>query len=190
MHNLFGGVLALFCLVIFTPGALFAADTKTDPEADTTTGGQAPSQYQELTWDDLMPEGWEPPYYELVDEFSDPVAHSAQAFQAQAPAPLVDSLEGKKMRLPGYVIPVKFDEQGVSEFLLVPYVGACIHVPPPPENQIVYVSLAKPLDSNDLWAPVWVNGTMSLAKAETQYATAGYQIKNARTEVYVFEGTY
>lgn len=150
----------------------------------------AGANYHTLTWDELMPEGWEPPYYEVVDEFSDPVAHAAQTFKAQAPAPLVESLEGMSLRLPGYVIPVKFDDQGVSEFLLVPYVGACIHVPPPPENQIVYVSLKQPLATEDLWTPVWVSGTMTLAKAETQYATAGYQINDAQTEIYVFDGEY
>lgn len=135
--------------------------------------------YREVTWDDLMPEGWMPPEMsEEHDPFSNP--------QPSEPAPVVPALNAKKIRIPGYVIPLKFDQDAVTEFLLVPFVGACIHVPPPPENQMVYVKLKQPLVSEELWAPVWVSGTMRTEASLTQYATAGYRINDAITEPYEY----
>jgi len=72
-----------------------------------------------------------------------------------------DRLDGQLIRLPGYVLPLEFEGTNVTEFLLVPYVGACIHVPPPPPNQIVYVTVSEAFESEGLFAPVWVTGTLS-----------------------------
>ena len=70
-------------------------------------------------------------------------------------------LDGRQVRLPGYVLPLEFDGDKVTEFLLVPYVGACIHVPPPPPNQMVHVRPAEAFVSEGMFAPVWVEGRMS-----------------------------
>lgn len=155
----------------------------------TTEKNELGNAFQEITWDDLMPPGWEPSYADEFDEFGGGYGgdHTLPA-PKQEPAPVVAKLNNQKLRLPGYVIPVKFAENGVSEFLLVPYVGACIHVPPPPENQIVYVSLKEPTKKDQLWAPVWVNGTMTTQAHTTQYASTGYFMKDAVTEVYEFTG--
>ena len=69
-------------------------------------------------------------------------------------------LDGALVRMPGYALPLEFDGTGVTEFLLVPYVGACIHTPPPPANQVVVVRLEKPYVIDDLYAAVWVTGRM------------------------------
>ena len=74
---------------------------------------------------------------------------------------LVDSLDGKPIRMPGYLLPLNFSPDGQNEFLLVPYLGACIHVPPPPPNQIVFVQTAEPFVVRGLYTPVWVTGQMS-----------------------------
>ena len=71
---------------------------------------------------------------------------------------LVSELDGHIIKLPGYVLPLDFDGILVKSFLLVPYVGACIHVPPPPPNQIVHVEAEKRFVSEKLFAPVWVTG--------------------------------
>jgi len=102
------------------------------------------------------------------------------------PAPVVDALSGEKLKIPGYVIPIKYDGTTIEEFLLVPYMGACIHVPPPPENQMVYVVLKEPLVSSGLWEPVWVSGEMKIELSETQYATAGYRMVQATIEPYEY----
>jgi uncharacterized protein len=70
-------------------------------------------------------------------------------------------LNGQIVRLPGYLLPLEFSGKKVSEFLLVPWVGACIHTPPPPPNQIVHVKPEKPVEMSGMFAPVWVTGPMT-----------------------------
>ena len=70
-------------------------------------------------------------------------------------------LNGQNVRLPGYLLPLEFSGKQVSEFLLVPWVGACIHTPPPPPNQIVHVKPEKPIEMSGMFAPVWVTGQMT-----------------------------
>ena len=67
------------------------------------------------------------------------------------------SLEDKEVKLPGYVIPLEYYGREINTFLLVPYIGACIHVPPPPPNQIVYVDSKKPWDAIEWWEPVYLS---------------------------------
>jgi hypothetical protein len=76
------------------------------------------------------------------------------------------TLDGQIVRIPGYLLPLEFSGKQVSEFLLVPWVGACIHTPPPPPNQIVHVKTDKPFEFGGLFAPVWVTGRMSTAAAK------------------------
>lgn len=101
-------------------------------------------------------------------------------------------LDGKAIKIPGYLLPLAFDEAGVREFLLVPYVGACIHTPPPPRNQIIFIHAATPFKVNGLYMPVWVSGRMSTkpVKNELSYVDgrrqieAGYSIRDARIANY------
>ena len=81
---------------------------------------------------------------------------------ARRNASVVGDLEGQLVRLPGYVLPLEFSEVGVKEFLLVPYIGACIHVPPPPPNQMVFVRLDETFAADGLYRPVWVTGRMKV----------------------------
>ncbi len=71
-----------------------------------------------------------------------------------------EDLDGQKIRMPGYLLPLDITEGEVVEFLLVPWVGACIHTPPPPPNQIVYVQASTPWKVQGQWEPVFVEGTM------------------------------
>lgn len=74
-------------------------------------------------------------------------------------------LNGKNIRLPGYLLPLEFADKKVTEFLLVPWIGACIHTPPPPPNQIVHVKLKNGFDIGDeVFTAVWVNGLMKTEK--------------------------
>ena len=77
---------------------------------------------------------------------------------------VVEDLNGKQVRLPGYILPLEMSGSRVTEFLLVPYVGACIHVPPPPPNQIVFVKTGtkKGYANAQLYDPVWVTGVISV----------------------------
>jgi hypothetical protein len=75
---------------------------------------------------------------------------------------VVGELDGTTIRMPGFVLPIEYDGTKVTEFLLVPWVGACIHTPPPPANQIVHVVVDEgaALESKGMFAPVWVTGDM------------------------------
>ena len=77
-----------------------------------------------------------------------------------------EALDDKLVRIPGYLLPLEFKDKKVTEFLLVPWVGACIHTPPPPPNQIVHVKLDKGFDIGDeMFTAVWVNGVMKTEDA-------------------------
>lgn len=93
--------------------------------------------------------------------------------------------DGKRVRIPGFVVPLEDKEDKVSEFLLVPYVGACIHTPPPPPNQIVHVRTAdqKPVSVN-VTDPVWVLGELRIAPVKSQYGDVSFQLKALSVEPY------
>lgn len=79
-----------------------------------------------------------------------------------------EELDGKPVRIPGFLLPLEFDGDRVTEFFLVPYVGACIHTPPPPPNQIVYVRTEQGfIPEGGLYAPVWVNGLLKNERGES-----------------------
>jgi hypothetical protein len=73
---------------------------------------------------------------------------------------VVDTLDELYVRMIGYLLPLDFDGKNGVEFLLVPWVGACIHTPPPPQNQIVFIKFDKGFETSSLFAPVWVEGTL------------------------------
>lgn len=105
---------------------------------------------------------------------------------------VVGDLDGQLVRLPGYVLPLEFTEGGVTEFLLVPYVGACIHVPPPPPNQMVFVRLTDAYEAEYLYEPVWIVGRMTVERTDTLLSfvdgenrvAAGYALDGLKIEPY------
>jgi hypothetical protein len=100
----------------------------------------------------------------------------------EAPAPVVGALDGRRVRIGGYVVSLDFEATKVKEFLLVPFVGACIHVPPPPANQIVYVKSDKGFEVSGMFEPVWVTGTLKVSAAFTGLAEAGYSLQAETVE--------
>ncbi|MBG5168512.1 DUF3299 domain-containing protein [Pseudomonas aeruginosa] len=99
-------------------------------------------------------------------------------------AKTVASLDGKAIRLGGYPVPLENDAKGrVTEFFLVPYPGACIHVPPPPPNQIVLVRYPQGLKLTDIYTPLWVSGTLKIEQVSNDLADAAYAIDKARVKV-------
>jgi hypothetical protein len=110
-----------------------------------------------------------------------------EQFQAVNPA-----LEGQIVRLPGYMLPLEITGKKVSEFLLVPWVGACVHTPPPPPNQIVHVMADSPFEMTGMFVPVWVTGRMSTAASKkslfmvdgTSEIDIGYTLRASRVEMY------
>jgi hypothetical protein len=103
-----------------------------------------------------------------------------------------EELDGQVIRMPGYLLPLEFSGKEVTEFLLVPYVGACIHSPPPPPNQIVHVKPEKPVANLQVFAPIWVTGKLSTTAAKKSLSLVdgaadidvGYALKASSVEPY------
>ena len=100
-------------------------------------------------------------------------------------AGVVEELHGTRVALPGFIVPLELAGQGkVTEFLLVPYYGACIHYPPPPPNQIVYVVLPKPVEIGSIWVPVWVAGEIRVGARPSEKGNASYTMMAEHMEDY------
>lgn len=108
---------------------------------------------------------------------------SAPSQQSSGPAPVVTALDGERVHIGGYVVPLDFDSTKVKEFLLVPFVGACIHVPPPPANQIIYVKPSQPFEIKATFDPVYVTGKITVAPTFTGLAETGYTIDAEKVEL-------
>lgn len=147
---------------------------------------------RELTWTELIPPGAPPeipdmqPIHDL-SKLASGLAEAAPAVkQKMRNAPVVQALDGKRIRMPGYIVPLDVNEQGrTTDFLLVPYFGACIHVPPPPSNQIVHVTSKVGVKVDDLYQPFWIEGPMQVQPTESELANAGYQIDASK--IYPYE---
>lgn len=141
---------------------------------------------QEITWDDLIPPGV--PYSEIIGEGEMDLENDTwnPIYDANA-TKLNETLNGAVIRMPGYIVPLDMSSDGVRTFLLVPYVGACIHVPPPPANQLVFVTARKPWPSDKLWDPVWVTGEMRTQLQTTDLAETGYALAADLIEIYEWE---
>ena len=107
---------------------------------------------------------------------------SAPARSNAPPAPVVQELSGKRVHIGGYVVPLSFEATRVTDFLLVPFVGACIHVPPPPANQIIYVKVDQGFDVKGTFDPVWVTGVLKVTPTFTGLADAGYSLEAEKVE--------
>ncbi len=143
-------------------------------------------QPRTIMWDALVPDGWIAPPPPAYDPFFDDDPTAPPAAQAHADAPIVAELDGAHVRLPGYIVPLELDGQLLLEFLMVPYLGACIHVPPPPANQVVHVTLDEPLELTSIYEPFWVTGVLSARRVDSQLATAGYTMRAERIDKYTY----
>jgi hypothetical protein len=127
---------------------------------------------------------------ERAVEAGDPVTLDWKAMAAlnyktgEMPASL-RKLNGVVVRIPGFMVPLEDTETRVSEFLLVPYFGACIHVPPPPPNQMAHVLMqrSQAVDVN-LWDPIWIVGKLKIENVESPYGMVGFQVTGERIMPY------
>lgn len=151
-----------------------------EPAADEAADGQ---RARTLIWDDLIPRDYDPAVIlEGIDldtlADNDPRADQllADLKAAWSTAPAVAALDGQHIRIPGFVVPLEGDAEQVTELLLVPYFGACIHVPPPPANQIIHVFPNSPVGHDILKEAVWIEGIMHTERSETRSGSAGYRL--------------
>jgi uncharacterized protein len=144
----------------------------------------APAGYKEIPWDALVPADWNPAkefaglnFATMSDADPRAIAALEKLRAAWDNAPVVPSLNGTRVRIPGFLVPLESQQGMVREFLLVPYFGACIHTPPPPANQIIHVFPAKPYKTEQGMDAVWVSGIMETTRTDTGLGVAGYRIK-------------
>ena len=149
----------------------------------------APAAFREITWDDLIPTDWKPEAFLAdlkLDELQDADPRASEAMQRMREewdrAPVVERLAS--VRIPGFVVPLETDGEQIREFLLVPYFGACVHVPPPPANQLIHVIPDKPVPAGWNMLPVWVEGVMAVGRVDSEMGVAGYQLRGIKVEEY------
>lgn len=183
----FRGVVCVFaaCLVA---GTAFAAPAV---KAEAPAAKTAPGAFRELKWEDMVPKGWDP-YRDFKSRNlaglsdRDPRANDLLRDMRAAwdQAPIVDALQGAAVKLPGYVVPLEELRGELKEFLLVPYFGACIHTPPPPANQVVFVVAPKGVKFRAM-DTVWVSGRLQTTRQESMMGASGYRMEAAIVEAYV-----
>jgi uncharacterized protein len=154
--------------------------------------GAAPP-YRELKWEDLVPADWDPlkDFKDLdgigVLSDNDPRAQALydRLREIWDAAPTVPAMNGQRVRLPGFIVPLDGDAGGLASFLLVPYFGACIHTPPPPANQIVHVVPARPVRGFRSMDAVWVQGVLSTERSDSGMGVSSYRLQASGIERYV-----
>lgn len=124
----------------------------------------------------LIPDVSEDGYIHIEWDSLMPASYGAGEPQNASSADLVQELIGKKVSIPGFVVALDVDGDKIFKFLFVPYMGACIHVPPPPPNQLIYAEIEEGLVMEEQWAPVELYGTLGAELVETGLGAAGYTL--------------
>ena len=140
-----------------------------------TYPAHASGKPRDILWEDLIPAASAP----------QPADKSTSLFDNSGPPPeqsmagsdVVRELAGTRIRIPGYIIPLDYNGEGVNELILVPYVGACIHVPPPPPNQLILVRIAQSYNPREMFEPVYVSGVLGILEEQTDLAEVGYSLE-------------
>lgn len=163
------------------------------------------TDFQEIEWTDLIPESdlealLNPPEYimqiedgSVEDRISSTIqnalapkgAEESIYEQALISTNIIESMDGKDISIPGFIVPVEFGEgQTVTKFFLVPFFGACLHLPPPPPNQIIYVEVKEGVELQALYDPVVASGKLSVELFEDQIATSAYTMQLDSLAIY------
>ena len=188
----------LWMLSILVAGANAADDSDDSVSNDTDN-----LIFETIEWPDLMPPEvlailLNPPEYiaeiedgsaedQISSQMKSAVNQSEEDAYQQAlvSTDVNENLDGAMIRIPGFVVPLEFDEeQTISQFFLVPYFGACLHMPPPPPNQIILVNAPKGIQMSALYDPFWIEGQLSTSFQENDMATSAYAMRLQRIESY------
>ena len=183
--------MRFFCISIILSSILVLSgcgqdDVKKKHNADNEVISQ--DQIRELSWDDLVPKDYW--FEEIIKEYEDidNIADDDPRVEEMLKrikdigkkAPVVKSLDGEKIKIAGFVVPIDLERKKINEFLLVPYYGACIHVPPPPANQTIHVLAHDEMTADgQLFYPVWVSGTITISNFSSSIGDSGYRLEDA-----------
>tara|TARA_Y200000002_G_C22682309_1_gene664604 strand:- start:687 stop:1268 length:582 start_codon:yes stop_codon:yes gene_type:complete len=153
------------------------------------------ADYEEIDWVALMPEDDlsallnRPEFLndiadgsaaDSIDDFASRQLEDEQAQryqQALVSTRVIEAFDGKAIRIPGFIVPLEQnDEQKATAFFVVPYFGACLHMPPPPPNQILYVEYKEGIAVENLYDPYWFEGTVKIDNHESALGTSSYSL--------------
>ena len=153
------------------------------------------ADYEEIDWVALMPEDDlsallnRPEFLndiadgsaaDSIDDFASKQLEDEQAQryqQALVSTRVIEAFDGKAIRIPGFIVPLEQnDEQKATAFFVVPYFGACLHMPPPPPNQILYVEYKEGIAVENLYDPYWFEGTVKIDNHESALGTSAYSL--------------
>lgn len=162
-----------------------------------------------INWVDLLPQADfdalsnPPEYINEIDDgsFEDQISNQLQQAltlsaddayqQALISTAVVPEMDGQHIRLPGFIVPLDFNgEQRTTHFFIVPYFGACIHLPPPPPNQIIYGEYPGGVEIADIYNAYWVTGTLHTTLTKNDTATSAYSLTVTGIEIYEDDGEY
>ncbi len=202
-------------LVAALVGACAESDENTEPDKvaapppeTTSPSPQEPETaevvYRDVAWEDLIPGEdldalLNPPEYldtiaegsagdRIPGELESPERTGAESRYQQAltSTRIKPEYDRQSVRIPGFVVPLAFDEeQTITRFLLVPYFGACIHLPPPPPNQVIYADFPQGFQVEFLYDPFHVEGQLRTLPKDTEQGTAAYTMEVKR--IYPYE---
>ncbi len=144
----------------------------------------AESSAIDLGWDDLVPQSGGDTMERLRKQGVVQHGELTTPFDQDTAAEVTTEYNGKTVRIPGYLLPLEYSGHDVVSALLVPYVGACIHVPPPPPNQLIFITAETPYRSQSMFEPVWVTGTFGTSATSTQLAEVGYTLAAEKIDPY------
>jgi uncharacterized protein len=148
------------------------------------TPAAAPGAARTIQWEELVPADWDPfkdfkdLNFQTLDD-GDPRANAMLKKMREVwdAAPTNGKLVGQVVRIPGFVVPLEDTNDGLKEFLLVPYFGACIHSPPPPANQIIHVLPKSPAKGFRSMDTVWISGRLVTTRTDSYMGASGYRIE-------------
>jgi hypothetical protein len=170
-----------------------AAHAISKPEAKpaakpAASAAAAQGKVLELEWDELLPAN-ERAKFAMAPPTAmhDYLGETGPAAQQPMNFSVNKELDGVNVKLPGFIVPLDIGKDGlVSEFFLVPYFGACIHVPPPPPNQIVYVRMQKGIALDSIYEAYWITGQMKIQNKSTRLGAAAYMVAADKVEIYKY----
>jgi hypothetical protein len=171
-------------LPLSTTTVIPSVDTAPVPPSAARAPATANSPARTIDWDDLLPAGERGKPVTMPAPLHGSLGENAEKAAQMTGSRVNLALNGEHVRLPGFIVPLELDARGrVRKLLVAPYVGACIHVPAPPPNQIVYVEVDAPVEAN-LYDPYWITGRMRVSWSKTAMATSVYTLRAEKIEPY------
>lgn len=157
---------------------------------------RAQVEYTEIEWTELIPADdlailLNPPdfLFDIEDQSENDNMESLKGVsstdaaakryqQALESTRVIETFDSKNIRLPGFIVPLETDEkQRVTQFFIVPYFGACLHMPPPPPNQIIFVKSTAGIEVTSLYDAFWFEGVLSIDTTDSLLGKSAYSMQ-------------